>query len=86
MDFWATLARQEKNIEENPSQQRFITGQFADRLVEGLLQNLCEVDKNEEQENGVSDAASSALEAIFDGDSTPFQAKVLTFTSNTIKH
>jgi hypothetical protein len=48
MDFWATLARQEKNIEENPSQQRFITGQFADRLVEGLLQNLCEVDKNEE--------------------------------------
>lgn len=47
MDFWATLARQEKNIEENPNQHRFISGPFADRLVEGLLQNLCEVDKDE---------------------------------------
>ena len=46
MDFWATLAKQEKNIEENPNQHRFITGAFADKLVEGLLQNLCEVDKD----------------------------------------
>lgn len=86
MDFWATLARQEKNIEENPNQFRFIEGQFADRLVEGLLQNLCEVDKDEEDENGVSDAASSALEAIFEENSIPFQQKVLAFTSNAIKH
>jgi hypothetical protein len=86
MDFWATLARQEKNIEENPNQFRFIEGHFADRLVEGLLQNLCEVDKDEEEENGVSDAASSALEAIFEENSIPFQQKVLAFTSNTIKH
>jgi hypothetical protein len=61
MDFWATFAKQEKNIEENPNQLKFITGVFAERLVEGLLHNLCEMEEGEEEENGISDAASSAL-------------------------
>jgi hypothetical protein len=86
MDFWATLARQEKNIEFNPTQIKFISGALADALVKNLLQNLCEVDEHEEEENGISDAASSALEAIFEGDSTQYQTQVLAFTSNTITH
>lgn len=61
MDFWATFAKQEKNIEENPSQKKFIVGQFADRLVEGLLHNLCVVEVEDEDENGISDAATNAL-------------------------
>jgi hypothetical protein len=46
MDFWATYAKQENNIEENPTQIKFLSGHLAERLVEGLLQNLCEVDKD----------------------------------------
>jgi hypothetical protein len=45
MEFWATFAKQEKDIEENPNQMKYIVGKFADRLVEGLLQNLCEVEE-----------------------------------------
>jgi hypothetical protein len=43
MDFWSTFAKQEKNIEKNPAQKKYILGVLADRLVEALLQNLCEV-------------------------------------------
>jgi hypothetical protein len=43
MEFWATFAKQEKTIEENPNQSRYVVGKFAEKLVEGLLQNLCEV-------------------------------------------
>ena len=61
MEFWATFAKQGKNIEENPNQMNFLVGALADKLVEGLLQNLCEIEEGEEEENGISDAASSAL-------------------------
>lgn len=65
---------------------RFIEGPFAENLVQNLLENLCSVDEHDDEDNGVSDAASSALEAIFEVNSIPFQTQVLTFTSNTIRH
>ena len=49
MDFWSNFARQEKDIEENPNQVKYITGKFADKLIEGLLTNLCEVEEGEEE-------------------------------------
>lgn len=37
MDFWSTFANQEKSIDKNPTQKKFISGVLADRLVEALL-------------------------------------------------
>jgi hypothetical protein len=33
MEFWSTLAREEKNIESNPNLMKFITGQLGDKIV-----------------------------------------------------
>jgi len=63
---------------------KFITGPLGQHLVILLLQNLCSVEANDEEGNGVSEAAASTLEAIFTDDSVEFEAKILEFTSNTI--
>lgn len=61
MEFWSTLAREEKNIESNPNLMKFITGQLGDKIVQTLLQNLCAIEEHDEEANGVSEGAASAL-------------------------
>jgi hypothetical protein len=65
MDVWHTLAKEEKSIESNPNMNKFLTGQLGEKIVEILLSNLCFLEEGEEECNGVSEAAASALEAIF---------------------
>lgn len=55
-------------------------------MVEVLLQNLCAVEADDEEGNGISEAAASTLESIFLEDSSEFEQKILLFTSNTIRH
>lgn len=86
MEFWASLAKEEKNIESNPAMLKFLTGPIGERLVDVLLQNLCCVDEQDEEGNGISESAASTLEAIFEGDSTEYEQKILAFTSSTIHH
>jgi len=54
IEFWATFARLEHSIEDNPTQQVYLQGAFADKLVESLLQNLCFIEDGDEEENGVN--------------------------------
>lgn len=54
IEFWATFARLEHSIEDNPTQQVYIHGAFADKLVESLLQNLCFIEDGDDEENGVN--------------------------------
>lgn len=61
MEFWAAFAKEEKNIESNPNLTRYLTGPLGDRIVEILLQNLCLVEAEEDEGNGISEAAASAL-------------------------
>lgn len=86
MEYWNNFAKEEKNIESNPNMTKFITGAFGEHLVELLLQNLCVVEADDEEGNGVSEAAASTLESIFLEDSSEFEPKILLFTSNTIRH
>lgn len=44
---------------------KFITGQLGDQLVQTLLQNLCHVEEDDEEANGISEGAASTLESIF---------------------
>jgi hypothetical protein len=84
MDFWAVFAREEKNIESNPNLNKFITGPLSEQLVQVLLQNLCFIEDEDEEANGVSEAAAAALEAIFEGNSVDHEKTILSFTENTI--
>lgn len=61
MEFWSTLAKEEKNIESNPQLVRFITGPLGEGVVQTLLQNLCFIEDNEEEANGISEGAAGAL-------------------------
>lgn len=86
MEFWSTMAREEKNIESNPNLNQFMTGPLGDQLVETLLQNLCAVQEQDEDANGIAEGAAGCLESIFDNDSTQFQHRILDFTGKTIQH
>lgn len=86
MEFWATLAKEEKSIETNPNLTKFIVGPLGDSLVQALLQNLCFMDGHEEEANGISESAAGTLEAIFEGDSSEYEGKILAFTEKTIHH
>lgn len=48
MEFWSTLAKEEKEIESNPQLVRFITGPLGDSVVQTLLQNLCFIEETDE--------------------------------------
>lgn len=72
MELWGDLVREEKNIESNPNMNRFVTGELGEQLVQCLLQNLCFVEENDEEANGISEGAAGALEAIFDGSSQEY--------------
>lgn len=54
IQFWATFARLEHSIEDNPTQQIFLQGPLADKLVESLLQNLCFIEDGDDEDNGVN--------------------------------
>lgn len=52
-----------------------------------MLEALCAIeDDDDNEENGIDDAAAKCLETIFEDDSHEFETLVLNFTSNTIKH
>lgn len=86
MEFWATFAKEEKNIESNPTLNRFITGPLGNNLVEKLLKNLVVIEEGDDDGNGVSESAASTLEAVFEGDSTEFKQLVLNFVDGTLRH
>lgn len=54
IEFWATFARLEHSIEDNPTQQVYLQGPNADKLVESLLESLCYIEDGDEEENGVN--------------------------------
>jgi hypothetical protein len=80
MEFWDVFIKLEKDIESNPQMVRFVKGPIAERLVEGLLQNLCFLEEDEDEGNGISEGAASALMAAFEDDSTDYERAVLAFT------
>lgn len=54
--------------------------------MEILLENLCFVEEDDDEANGISEGAASTLESVFTEDSKEFEHKILNFTSNTIHH
>ena len=44
---------------------KYITGQLGEKLVEVLLENLCFVEEDDDEANGISEGAASTLESIF---------------------
>ena len=54
MEFWANLAKEQKNIQSNPNLMKFLTGELGQHLVQVLLANLCIVEADDEEGNGIS--------------------------------
>lgn len=67
IEFWESLSTEYKaRVDESVDVKNYITGEVGAKVVSWLLEDLCAIeDDDDNEENGIDDAAAKCLETIF---------------------